>query len=117
MKYRLVDLLQPLSESSQLRVKVTQKTKVPLNGSIQEVKCKSYCARKDARICQVPVTPADCVQCYSEEILEGELISDGGSNYPIVKGIPRILPVEMRGFLEKNKATFSLEWKMFKFGQ
>lgn len=117
MKYRLVDLIQPVTEDSQLRVKVTRQTDSPFDGAINEVKCKRFCALKNAKIGQVPVTPADCTKCYSLEILEGELVSDTGSKYPIVKGIPRMLPDDMKGFLEKNKATFSLEWKMFRFGE
>lgn len=117
MKYRLVDLLQPIDEPSQLRVKATQHAEAPFDGVIQEVKCKSFCALKNARIGQGVVTPGDCKKCYAREILEGELVSDGGSRYPIRKGIPRILPKEMEGFLKQNQATFSLEWKMFKFGE
>jgi ubiquinone/menaquinone biosynthesis C-methylase UbiE/uncharacterized protein YbaR (Trm112 family) len=117
MKYRLVDLIQPLSEHSQLRVKVTKQTTSPFDGEIKEVQCKNFCAFKNARIGDVTVTPKDCNNCFSQEILEGELVSDGGSRFPIVKGIPRMIPADTKGFLEKNKATFSLEWKMFKFGQ
>ena len=117
MKYRLVDLIQPLSEQSQLRVKVARQTKSSFDGVIKEVKCGAFCAFKNAKIGEVSVTPADCTECYSHEILEGELVSDGGSTYPIRKGIPRILPNEMQEVLKKNQATFSLEWKMFKFGE
>lgn len=117
MKYRLVDLIQPLSEKSQLRVKVTKQVDVPFEGIIGGVKCKTFCARKNAKIGETSITPDECVKCYSQEILEGELVSDGGSRYPIVNGIPRMLPEEVKGFLAKNQDTFSLEWKMFKFGE
>lgn len=117
MKYRLVDLLQPLGESSQLRISVVQQVETPFEGHIREVKCKSFCAFKNARIDQLSLVPGDCERCFGKEILDGELVSDGGSRYPITKGIPRMLPEEMKGFLAKNQATFSLEWKMFKFGQ
>jgi ubiquinone/menaquinone biosynthesis C-methylase UbiE/uncharacterized protein YbaR (Trm112 family) len=117
MKYRLVDLIQPVTEESQLKVNVTQQRDVPFDGVIKEVMCKSFCALKNARVGDVPIAPEDCTKCYSHEILEGELVSDAGSRYPIAKGIPRLLPGDISGFLEKNKATFSLEWKMFKFGE
>jgi len=117
MKYRLVELLQPVSEQSTLRVNVKEQQDVPFDGMINEVKCKTYCARKNAKIGSIAITPDDCRKCFSQEIMEGELVSDEGSRYPITKGIPRILPEETKGFLEKNQATFSLEWKMFKFGQ
>jgi SAM-dependent methyltransferase/uncharacterized protein YbaR (Trm112 family) len=117
MKYRLVDLIQPISDKGQLRAKVTNQTDSPFNGTIRNVVCKEFCAFKNGRIGQVKVTPRDCERCYSLEIIDGELISDEGSHYPIVGGIPRMLPSDMGGFLEKNRATFSLEWKMFKFGE
>src|SRR5205807_2669691 len=117
MKYRLVDLIQPLSEQSQLRVSATKQVESPFEGVIDEVKCKRFCALKNGKIGQVHVTADDCRRCFSQEVLEGELVSDCGSRYPIVNGIPRMLPEEMKGFLEKNRATFSLEWKMFKFGE
>jgi ubiquinone/menaquinone biosynthesis C-methylase UbiE/uncharacterized protein YbaR (Trm112 family) len=117
MKYRLVDLIQPLTENSQLRVKVNKEIDVTFEAEIKTVKCTAFCAYKNGRIGEVAVTPRDCARCFSQEIIEGELASEGGSRFPITKGIPRILPEETKGFLEKNQATFSLEWKMFKFGQ
>lgn len=117
MKYRLVDLVQPLAEKSQLRVEVTKQTVVPFNEIINAVKCTRFCALKNVNIENGNVSPKDCQACFSQEVLEGELVSDGGSRYPIVKGIPRLLPEETKGFLAKNQATFSLEWKMFKFGE
>jgi uncharacterized protein YbaR (Trm112 family) len=106
MKYRLVDLIQPLSENSQLRVKVTKETDVPFDRTIDKVKCSSFCAFKNGRVQEVGATPADCTNCYSREILEGELVSDAGSRYPIVNGIPRMVPDHVRGFLERTRQPF-----------
>jgi ubiquinone/menaquinone biosynthesis C-methylase UbiE/uncharacterized protein YbaR (Trm112 family) len=117
MKYRLVDLIQPLDEPTQLRVKVTKQTDSPFEGTFTEVRCRNFCAFKNTAIGEVAVTPSDCGKCHALEISDGDLVSDGGSRYPIVRGIPRMLPAEMKGVLEKNQASFSLEWKMFKFGQ
>jgi SAM-dependent methyltransferase/uncharacterized protein YbaR (Trm112 family) len=117
MKYRLVDLLQPLTDNSQLRVKVNKEADVPFDAKINSVRCTTFCAYKNGRIGEVSVSPRDCAKCFAKEILEGELVSEGGSRFPITNGIPRILPEETKGFLQKNQATFSLEWKMFKFGQ
>jgi hypothetical protein len=46
MKYRLVDLVQPLSEQSRLRVKVTKRIETSFDGVIKQVKCKRVCAFK-----------------------------------------------------------------------
>ena len=117
MKYRLIELLQPLTERSVLRVKVTRQMDVPFTAPLDGVQCSSFCAFKNAPIGKVSLTPADCAQCFSKEVIDGELVSDGGSSYPIVNGIPRMLPPEMKDFHKKNQETFSLEWKHFKFGQ
>jgi ubiquinone/menaquinone biosynthesis C-methylase UbiE/uncharacterized protein YbaR (Trm112 family) len=117
MKYRLVDLIQPLTEKSQFRVNASQVKDVSFEAEINEVKCKSFCAYKNAKVSDLALTPGDCAKCFAKEIVEGELVSDEGSSFPITNGIPRILPQELKGFLQKNQDTFSLEWKMFKFGE
>lgn len=117
MKYRLIDLLQPVSEQSQLRANVTKQTDVPIDVVIKRVMCKSFCGLKNVRVDGAGITPADCARCFSKEIVEGELVSDEGAKYPIIAGIPRMLPENLKGFLAKNQATFSLEWQMFKPGE
>ena len=60
---------------------------------------------------------ADCRQCYSVEIVEGELTSASGKRYPISGGIPRILSEETATFIQRNRRSFSLEWKYFRYGE
>jgi ubiquinone/menaquinone biosynthesis C-methylase UbiE/uncharacterized protein YbaR (Trm112 family) len=117
MKYRLLDLLQPISCTGHLHVIPKLVEKVPFADTLHKVKCDRYCAFKNCMIKPGAVSPADCNECYTNEIIDGELVEESGKRYPIISGIPRIFSGEMSDFLEKNKATFSLEWKMFQFGQ
>ena len=117
MKYRLLDLIQPISENTFLSVHSKLVRTVPFSEKLTTVKCNRYCGFKNCLISDGAVSPEDCNECYTHEIIEGELVSQSGKRYPIRGGIPRIFSGAMRDFLEKNQATFSLEWKMFKFGE
>ncbi len=66
---------------------------------------------------QGPVRPADCNECYTQEIIEGTLGCQCGLKWPIVGGIPRFLPSEMPEDIKKTQATFSYEWKLFREGE
>src|SRR5438552_891804 len=118
MKDRLLDLLQSISGGSQLRVASVKKAAtVAFPDKITHVKCSQFCAFRNCAISNVSLTPHDCVECYSREIIEGELLSDSGEHYPIIGGIPRILSQESVAFMEKNKTSFSLEWKYSRLGE
>ncbi len=91
--------------------------KVPFSDSLTKVKCSHYCGLRNCLIKAGAVSPQDCNECFTREVIEGELVSAVGERHPIVNGIPRIFSGAMQDFLEKNKETFSLEWKMFKFGE
>jgi ubiquinone/menaquinone biosynthesis C-methylase UbiE len=49
--------------------------------------------------------------------MEGTLSCKCGHKWPIVNGIPRFLPARLADDLRKTQATFSFEWKMFRFGE
>lgn len=117
MKYRLLDLLQPISEAGHLRVIPKLVKKVSFTDTLNGVKCDRYCAFRNCMVEPGAVSPVDCNECYTNEIIDGELEAQSGKRYPIINGIPRMLSEAMGDFLEKNKATFSLEWKMFQFGE
>lgn len=118
MKYRVLDLLQSVPDGSQLRVaRVTKTETVPFTGEFDKVKCTQFCALRNCPVTSANLTPQDCASCYSQEIVEGELVSDSGRRYPITGGIPRLLSESTAGFLLKNERSFSLEWKYFRFGE
>lgn len=118
MKYRLLDLLKDVADGSQLKLgeRLTIK-EAPVSVSLTAVPCSTYCGLRNCPVQQANVTPVDCAKCYSKEIIEGELVSESGHRVPIRGGIPRFLSNDMAGWLRKNQETFSLEWKMFRFGE
>jgi ubiquinone/menaquinone biosynthesis C-methylase UbiE/uncharacterized protein YbaR (Trm112 family) len=117
MKYRLPDLLKDPEDGTQLRVENPRVQSVPFSCRLDKVKCSRFCALKNCAVPEANVTPGDCMHCFTQEIIEGELVSERGNRYPIKGGIPRILSRQTAGWLKKNQATFSLEWKMFRFGE
>jgi ubiquinone/menaquinone biosynthesis C-methylase UbiE len=50
-------------------------------------------------------------------VLHGELVSDAGTRYQIVEGIPRLLSGQAADFVRRNKKSFSLEWKYSRSGE
>lgn len=92
MKYRLLEILCCPECGGDLQIDVFrsdshQDVDLP---SFQSVRCRQWCARA--------ATPADrveiksCASCYETEIVEGALGCQCGNVYPIIGGIPRILP-------------------------
>ena len=92
MKYRLLDILccPHCRETLQLSVYESKhgNRKAPV---IDRAPCRSWCGLN-----QCPpenMTSIDCQTCYLTEIIEGKLTCPAcGHHYPIVKGIPRLLP-------------------------
>src|SRR5437773_12576180 len=107
MKYRVVELLQSVPDLSPLRVDSIRETKaLPIATGIDTVRCEKYCARRDLPVAAAGLTATDCRECYSIEIVEGELASASGKKYPIAGGIPRILSPEAMTFIQKNRQSF-----------
>ena len=117
MKFRLIDLLQCPCGQNSLVVKDAVTKRSVFSDRLSEVKCKKNCAFKQCPADSGQVTPADCNECYSHEINEGTITCQCGMAWPIVGGIPRLLPASLAGELKKTQETFSYEWKMFRFGE
>lgn len=117
MKYRVVDALRPLGGDGGFRLEGEIVKEVPFDEELSTVRCQNYCAFKQCEVRGGSVTPKDCTKCYGLEITGGALRSENGESHPIVDGIPRIFSADTRGWLKKNQNTFSLEWKMFNFGE
>jgi ubiquinone/menaquinone biosynthesis C-methylase UbiE len=73
MKYRLLDLLQPISETSHLRVIPKLVKKVSFTYTIDKVKCSRYCAFRNCVVEPETISPSDCNEC-----LKNKLIFDAG---------------------------------------
>lgn len=142
MKYRLVELLQCPNSGGPLKLQVFKSDEKhhDLN-EINSVQCKKWCERKQCDVSSISVN--DCNDCYRIEIEEGKLISQNGYEYPIIGGIPRLLPstlisetlvsyhaeflekykIKLPGKLEKNYTinkkvrtlhAFGYQWTTFK---
>lgn len=117
MKYRVLDLLRDIAEGGQMRLENVKVQAVPFKYRLTEVKCKRFCGLKNRPVMEADVIPQDCMRCFEQEITEGELVSASGNRYPIIGGIPRLLTRDTEAWVKKNQETFSLEWKMFRFGE
>lgn len=117
MKYRLLDLLKDPTDGTRLSVRNATIRPTPCDLKLHEVKCARFCGLMNRPVAEANVTAADCTTCFSREIVEGELVSTSGNTYQIRRGIPRLLAKETATWVRKNQSSFSLEWKMFRFGE
>jgi SAM-dependent methyltransferase/uncharacterized protein YbaR (Trm112 family) len=117
MKYRVVDLLRDSADGSPVSVAHAVTKRVAFDRKLTAVRCQTFCALKNVPVTHSSVAVKDCVDCYAQEVTEGELVSSSGNRYPIVEGIPRMLVKNTAGWVHKNQKTFSLEWRMFRFGE
>lgn len=118
MKHRIIDALQCPCGSTRLSLEVATARRIPFSDSCSEVRCSRVCSFKKTDISSGRVTPQDCTECYSNEIIEGVLCCAAcEERWPIAGGIPRFVTKSLSGFLKKNQDTFSFEWKMFRSGE
>lgn len=95
MKYRLMDVLHCPECGEDLDVHVYRSQ---ANACEIEEKPGAYCRRICARS-NVPaseVAASDCVECHREELIEGKLSCRGcDAVFPLINGVPRLLPRSM----------------------
>lgn len=117
MKFRILDLLQCPCGKSDLALQDAVVKKVPFAQSLSEVRCSKTCAFRKCSVASGTVKPADCEECYTQEIMSGTLSCPCGQKWPIIGGIPRFLPGALPEDIKKTQAAFSFEWKMFRPGE
>ncbi|MBM2829431.1 MAG: methyltransferase 11 protein [Gammaproteobacteria bacterium] len=96
MKYRLLEILCCPGCSGDLRldvftIKQLQSETLTLNN--KTASCHQHCGLRN--LAAKDVNPSECPDCYNIEILEGKLSCQCGNIYPIIGGIPRLLPQEL----------------------
>jgi ubiquinone/menaquinone biosynthesis C-methylase UbiE/uncharacterized protein YbaR (Trm112 family) len=96
-------------------VKVTDEKRVHFAGVFDRARCETNCSLKQCSVNEV--TPSDCIECYSHEILEGVISCGCGQEWPVIDGVPRFLPKALAPDIRKTQSTFSFEWKLFRFGE
>ncbi len=107
MRYYFLELLAcPICKHSPLKLYVIEEKEVEEAPDPKKVRCKEYCGYLERKVEEVSVDV--CQTCVRKEILTGVLICPKcGRWYPIIDGIPYMLPDEYRikkadkAFLEK----------------
>jgi len=135
MKRRLLDWVVCPRCGSRPRLEVFLEEVVSLPEPIAAPACSSYCARHD---CERPVDiepPPDCTDCFRHEVAEGLLSCSCGATYPIVGGIPRLIPEAEREYADfyarrglrragkaaavadrRSRKSFKMQWTIYKDG-
>jgi SAM-dependent methyltransferase/uncharacterized protein YbaR (Trm112 family) len=106
VKYRLLEFLQHPQDAAPFDIEVYESRDLIRTIDLDAVSCSAWCHRKKTEVAEVKIE--DCQACYNHEIMAGKLTATTtGAEYPIVAGVPRILPAELlKERLEKNHASF-----------
>jgi SAM-dependent methyltransferase len=102
MRHSVVEILRTPASGQALRLEIFRKIKrEPSHGWIN---CREHCAYLN----RIPSGGEPCDFCVQEEIIDGRLISeDGEEEYPVIDGIPRLLPSQyMVKILKRHSEWF-----------
>lgn len=94
MKYRLVEMLCNPENNADFDVEVFDTETQKKNISFDEVRCQTWCHWKQCE--PRKIESSQCASCYNNEIISGKLICKNSQKaFPIINGIPRILPEDI----------------------
>lgn len=116
MKHRLLDILHCPNCEAYFELSVFKSERrdvsIPITAA---ARCENRCTLANTQSSRVD--PQDCVECYRTEVKEGKLKCERcGNTYPIIGGVPRILPSSLLdeslrgyhvGFLERYSNEFA----------
>jgi|SRR5271157_1273141 len=111
MKYRMLDLLCCPQCSATLSIFPFEETEVEASVKgigIHSPRCRYYCGVRRTFLASRNSSEdrPDCASCYGREVLEGILVCECGSLFPIIDKVPRFLEGKLASFpkfLEKNR--------------
>lgn len=104
MKLRMMDLLLCPHCRKPLELHIFLKSKNNYKGKIPGLVCRHHCQLKDKKL--TGRERFDCTACFSQEIREGLLTCECNRYYPIIGGIPRMLPDSLRDFAKGLFSSF-----------
>lgn len=113
MKFRLLDLLSCPDCKNDFHCDVYIKSKVDISREDDIPTCKFWCAFKNINLLKNNTKIMDCRTCQEIEIVKGILKCTCGKSYPIVDGVPRILPPYLAPIKKKTAKRFGYEWIKF----
>ncbi|PKN29544.1 MAG: hypothetical protein CVU64_07625 [Deltaproteobacteria bacterium HGW-Deltaproteobacteria-21] len=58
---------------------------------------------------------AHCGECYTQDVLKGNLTCSLGHQFPILSSVPRLNPERVEQ--KRTKKTFDVEWSAFEYGE
>lgn len=104
MKKRLLDLLQcPYDGTSPLDLCIGKAEEAKNSLAIDRVFCEHYCANKDGSVQNCMPVVWDCQECLRSEIIEALLICPSCHRwFPVIEGIPSVMPDELRSDREEE---------------
>lgn len=106
MKYRVLELLKNPATGEPFEVKVFSAIDVDTPVHFSESRCRTWCHKNDVN--PRTVTPRECESCYRREVMDGVLIGkQSGQRFPIIDGIPRVLPTQL---LQEQLSRRHPEW-------
>lgn len=94
VKFRLLELLKDPSTGRGFDVEIFETRIVERNVKFAHSRCRDWCYKNN----QHPdfVSPRECERCFNNEIIDGILtVKQSGDKFPIIGGVPRILPKEI----------------------
>ncbi len=95
MKRRMMDLLLCPYCKKQLELHVFSESENSYKEKIPGPVCMHFCYPKNKKL-EGNKARFDCTECFKKEISEGLLTCTCGRYYPIIDGIPRMLPDSLR---------------------
>lgn len=117
MKHRIMELLACPECGQDLSLEpgaVIERLSLP-NNFTAAPGCRDFCARFSESIRPGgPRPPADCLECYSQEIIDGGLACAAGHRLRINDGVPQLVGESPAGKSGRTSRAFGYEWTRYR---